>query len=1363
MHNLYQILEVNTNASLHGIKKAYRDKALIEHPDKGGDAQKMALLTTAYQILSDPIKRKQFDQDWEIYNASNDDELVLPSAGHLSTAGIPFSLSFKKQHAQFVRQYQQKPINKNQASQYLKHFCTELYSNGDLITGKNPDLFSFIRTKENVDTKITIKFLTPEKAVKYFLDFLSGDYAIKDIQTLNKAFDQKIQQLILLGQKTSYEFQLYQGIYEILLLSIKETEPTEKTLFSLQKITDYAKVTTDRTMVFMAPLLQSKYFRSLFSQALHAYWLSEEKILEESFLKNFDGQSKAEHLIEHLKSKLSESRNASKFDDQPARLLRTARLFFKLEKDIHKRAGIIIKDRAAFYREKAFHLLDWLPAVMSTASHFVIVNTLLQIGINFQKAAAQETKSALCMADEKLATKVYLTAVGMGHHATPDVELYTCLHSVKCLLACRYPDEDFKETLEALQHRALWLADLFPFFQTPQSNSELLESEDQALVLMRQLLHALIDKINNAKEKEEKDVIDHSYVRIFYQAYEACLKNWYKKTHDPELEKQFRQRLMQELLANKEWSTDDLDYNLNAPWPLDHLDEQGWTRPTSVLSLAKKENIPTYKTIHGVEINFKTGKMSFILDFCEKNERDYNRLLTWFDLNEMLQRQLGSVIFSLDAANPDMPYHPFNQMRFAPSTLHHSPLLHTMLLTDYLLKFLTVGQEVQRRDPYELRSLTNITQQLPDHLKKVIDDFHASDHQASLHRFWIESEEVDLAIDDTGLSKDGNVLFALGDIKMVVKHHTLRRDAEGNLVDDEGEDEGWDCYVLTRTQQRELIQEKRIISDPALLIIKDTWELIFWENNQAVQHCTLEKDKHHLIRLSKRSRDADEKIKIDDSESLRQIYRVVLKAAKKADMPHRYSPEFVFAQEFTKYYNEFALYMPEFGRLRELSKAATLVNIIATQRAANQEEIQLYEKRLQDKKYWTTKEHQYWQETEQDLKKLVREGITQQFETWRRQLSKEKIKQERQKTLQDIRRQIGPLKFTEFSPEIQSICDQHYEAIKRKIIAEHGFSGWDSVSHKIRKEAIEPKIPDLILDLHVEKKNACRKQLLELFKGELANLSSWQPNQLIDKFLDGHDNPLLDQLISYDRKQIAKKIKEVYPEHTEESLDQALNNSLLNMNEIVERETEKALEQHKQYLKTRLSEREKLEKSLVDLGFASNTEEIDIKGTCLWVPASFRHDVDKGHSRAVYGGVRILGAARQISPAQTQILARQTAQVGQRSAQNRINYQAQNVNAQDALNRKMRALQTAQQDAVRTQQFPDGRIRYYGNEKPSQQQGATRGAAFVTEYNSKTGQVRTWHECYDQKGNVNRVHPKMLDGQNLRSQHYPLTKNELRK
>jgi len=57
--------------------------------------------------------------------------------------------------------------------------------------------------------------------------------------------------------------------------------------------------------------------------------------------------------------------------------------------------------------------------------------------------------------------------------------------------------------------------------------------------------------------------------------------------------------------------------------------------------------------------------------------------------------------------------------------------------------------------------------------------------------------------------------------------------------------------------------------------------------------------------------------------------------------------------------------------------------------------------------------------------------------------------------------------------------------------------------------------------------------------------------------------------------------------------------------------------------------------------------------------------------------------------------------------------------------------------------------------------GPTRGSSYVTEYNPNTGQVRSWQECYDQAGSVNRVHPKSLNGQDLIGQHYPPTKAEL--
>ena len=108
---------------------------------------------------------------------------------------------------------------------------------------------------------------------------------------------------------------------------------------------------------------------------------------------------------------------------------------------------------------------------------------------------------------------------------------------------------------------------------------------------------------------------------------------------------------------------------------------------------------------------------------------------------------------------------------------------------------------------------------------------------------------------------------------------------------------------------------------------------------------------------------------------------------------------------------------------------------------------------------------------------------------------------------------------------------------------------------------------------------------------------------------------------------------------------------------------------------------------------------------------------------------------------------------------------ANSVNAQDALERKMRALQKAQERSrsgiTKEVKLADGRIRYYEKERASKTPGPTRGSSHVTEYNSKTGQVRTWGESYDHYGNVNRINPKMINGQNLIGQHYPPTGKEI--
>ncbi|WP_386698366.1 hypothetical protein [Lonepinella sp. MS14436] len=89
-------------------------------------------------------------------------------------------------------------------------------------------------------------------------------------------------------------------------------------------------------------------------------------------------------------------------------------------------------------------------------------------------------------------------------------------------------------------------------------------------------------------------------------------------------------------------------------------------------------------------------------------------------------------------------------------------------------------------------------------------------------------------------------------------------------------------------------------------------------------------------------------------------------------------------------------------------------------------------------------------------------------------------------------------------------------------------------------------------------------------------------------------------------------------------------------------------------------------------------------------------------------------------------------------------------------------MQNAVESSVKIRTLPDERIRYYEKERPTKTSGPTRGNSLVTEYNPKIGNMRQWMESYDHSGNVNRVHPKTINGQTVDSIHYPPTYKELK-
>ena len=59
--NYYDILGVKKSASADEIKKAFRKLAQKHHPDAGGDEETFKEINEAYEVLSDPEKKEQYD------------------------------------------------------------------------------------------------------------------------------------------------------------------------------------------------------------------------------------------------------------------------------------------------------------------------------------------------------------------------------------------------------------------------------------------------------------------------------------------------------------------------------------------------------------------------------------------------------------------------------------------------------------------------------------------------------------------------------------------------------------------------------------------------------------------------------------------------------------------------------------------------------------------------------------------------------------------------------------------------------------------------------------------------------------------------------------------------------------------------------------------------------------------------------------------------------------------------------------------------------------------------------------------------------------------------------------------------------
>ncbi len=104
MKDYYQILGVPFSATVEQITEAYRKLVFKYHPDRTPDpqaAEKFLEIQEAYEVLSDPKKRKAYDKEYINYAKQRAIQLASKSQKHYSTSQQTQNSSQKKSAKKF--------------------------------------------------------------------------------------------------------------------------------------------------------------------------------------------------------------------------------------------------------------------------------------------------------------------------------------------------------------------------------------------------------------------------------------------------------------------------------------------------------------------------------------------------------------------------------------------------------------------------------------------------------------------------------------------------------------------------------------------------------------------------------------------------------------------------------------------------------------------------------------------------------------------------------------------------------------------------------------------------------------------------------------------------------------------------------------------------------------------------------------------------------------------------------------------------------------------------------------------------------------------------------------------------------------
>lgn len=98
----YEVLGILSDADTKTIKQAYWKLAGVHHPDKGGDESIFKRVCEAYGVLSDPEKRKHYDQNGSMEGFKDDKETAIERLQTL-VGNIIHQHGFMADHTDLIR------------------------------------------------------------------------------------------------------------------------------------------------------------------------------------------------------------------------------------------------------------------------------------------------------------------------------------------------------------------------------------------------------------------------------------------------------------------------------------------------------------------------------------------------------------------------------------------------------------------------------------------------------------------------------------------------------------------------------------------------------------------------------------------------------------------------------------------------------------------------------------------------------------------------------------------------------------------------------------------------------------------------------------------------------------------------------------------------------------------------------------------------------------------------------------------------------------------------------------------------------------------------------------------------------------